>query len=234
MRSFDMSVAVLVLATTTTGLPAALAGDLESVPAQDVCIEHADACPAETRIIRAAAVQACEFFSRFGIAPRRPVKVRLSDEVLDVELPHIAAYAPATRTVRLASLQRVEAMPASQRLFDLPLDEALYQSVVVHEIAHAIAHQHFAVDKPSLVAQEYIAYVAQLATVEPAVRQRILQRWRLPAYRDIGEMSAVYYALNPSGFGVKAYGHFISLPDPARFLSDLLSGAIAPVESEWE
>ena len=50
----------------------------------------------------------------------------------------------------------------------------------------------------------------------------------------IDEMSSTYYGLDPSGFGIKAYRHFLSLDDPSRFLRGLLSGEITPIESRME
>jgi len=66
-------------------------------------------------------------------------------------------------------------------------------------------------------------------------RSAILERYDLPAYEDIEEMSSTFYALNPSGFGVKVFRHYQSLPDPGRFIRGLLSGDIQPAgaEADW-
>jgi hypothetical protein len=118
----------------------------------------------------------------------------------------------------------------------MQMNEALYVGVVVHEIAHAIAGQHFEIRPASVVAQEYIAYAAQLSTMEPETRSEILQRYDLAAFGGIGEMSSTFYGLNPSGFGVKVFRHYQSLSGPGRsqFIRGLLSGAIRPTDSEPE
>jgi hypothetical protein len=111
---------------------------------------------------------------------------------------------------------------------------ALYESVVVHEVSHAIIEQNLTTRPTSRVIHEYIAYAAQLSSMVPDLRQDILRRYRQPGYADVDEMSWVYYQLDPSGFGVKVYRHFRALSDPTAFLQGLLSGAIRPAAERSE
>ena len=104
----------------------------------------------------------------------------------------------------------------------------MYESVIVHEVSHAIVEQNLAYRPSSRVVHEYIAYAAQLSTMTPDLRRDILRRYQRPGYADVDEMSWVYYELDPSGFGVKVYRHFLTLTDPGRFLHDLLDGTIRP------
>lgn len=189
--------------------------------------------PTERRLICDAAARAREFFRAFGIDIRRSIRIEASHGSDTAGLPHIGSYSLTDKTVRLAGPNQAASEAAGDTLFGLPLTEALYRSVVVHELAHAIANQHFVDARPSLVAQEYVAYVAQLSTMEPATRDPILQADSLPPYESIDEMSSTYYAMDPSGFGIKVYRHFLSLDDPGAFLRGLLSGTIRPENTEY-
>jgi len=201
-------------------------------PCPAIRIDPTDFGPTERSLICDAANEIRAFFRAYGIDIRRSIRIRASNGQADPALPHIGAYALESKTVRLIGLDRARHQVPENTLFGLPLNTTLYQSVVVHELAHAVANQHFADSRPSLVAQEYIAYAAQLSTMDAATRQRILTSNRLPPYQGIDEMSSIYYAMNPSGFGIKVYLHFVSLEDPGRFLRGLLSGDIRPIDSE--
>ncbi|MCB1772002.1 MAG: hypothetical protein KDI88_00175 [Gammaproteobacteria bacterium] len=230
---------VHVLLCVTLTLPA-----LADTRVDETAIDRRDfvTCPAiridgsqfaeqDRSLICDAAARAREFFRSFGIGIRQSIRIEASSEAGG--LPHIGSFSLTDRIVRLTGQRRAGSEMAGDTLFGLPLNETLYRSVVVHELAHAIANQHFVDARPSLVAQEYIAYVAQLSTLETATRARILAANSLPAYASVDEMSSTYYAMDPSGFGIKVYRHFLSLDDPGAFLRGLLSGDIKAETSEY-
>jgi hypothetical protein len=115
------------------------------------------------------------------------------------------------------------------------MNNALYASFVIHEVAHAIAEQNFNSAPASLIAPEYLAYVAQLSTMDEPLRLQILQGYQVTPFAGIQDMSSIYYALDPNAFGVKAFLHYESLKDKTRFIQGLLTGAIKPVrpQREW-
>jgi hypothetical protein len=225
-----LAMALPAFADSGTGSAPANAPAFSPCPA--IRIDPKDFGQNERSLICDAADETRAFFRAHGIDIKRSIHVRASDRQADPVLPHIGAYTLASKTVRLIGLAQAGHQVPENTLFGLPLNATLYQSVVVHELAHAVANQHFADSRPSLVAQEYIAYAAQLSTMEPATRQRILTSNKLPPYKSIDEMSSIYYAMNPNGFGIKAYLHFVSLDDPGRFLRRLLAGDIQPADSE--
>lgn len=174
------------------------------------------------------------FFRAHGIEVLRPILVRVYDQPFDPPVPHIGAYSAEERQISLLGYERVRARNGGDTLFGLSMDKALYRSVVVHEVAHAIADQNAEARPMPLVVQEYLAYVAQLSTMAPDLRERILSRYQLAAFLDLDEMSSTYYALDPSGFGIKAFRHFLSREDRGRLLRGLLSGEITPAEPDTE
>jgi len=174
------------------------------------------------------------FFLAHGIEVQRRIRVRLHGTAIGERANHIGLYDARSDQVELLTFGQARHQTAKDSLFGMQTNEALYVSVVVHEIAHAIAHQNFEVRPASLVAQEYIAYVAQLSTMEEPMRSKILHTYDLDAFGSIDEMSSTYYGLNPSGFGIKAFRHYQALPERSRFISGLLSGAIRPAGFETE
>ena len=119
-----------------------------------------------------------------------------------------------------------DAVVASQKYppaFGMPMSPALWQSYVSHETAHAVAEQNFAVGVHRRTASEYIAGVAQLATLPPDLRKVILDHYDAKGFDDTDEISMVIYDFDPAVFAVKAYRHYTALGDrgPA-FLARLL------------
>lgn len=218
------------------GFPAAaIPAETDASPAcPAIRIDRADFTAEDRKLICKAATTARSFFQSHGVDIRQSLRIRSQDEQAASTLPHIGSYSTADKTVSLQSFEQASGKDGGNTLFGLPLDKILYESVVVHEIAHAIADQHFTCRPPPLVAQEYLAYVAQLSTMEQTTRERILIRNGRPAYEGIGEMSPTYYALDPSGFGIKAYRHFVALTDPGEFIRGLLSGRLQPTDAEAE
>jgi hypothetical protein len=188
----------------------------------------------ERQLIRDGATVARAFFRSHGVDVQETIRVDARKPDDSDRLPHIGAYSLQNKTIAILTLEQALRQNRDHTLFGLPLDEGLYRSVVVHEMAHAIAEQNFAIADPSLVAQEYLAYVAQLATLESGLREKILRGFELSPYEGIDEMSSVYYQMAPACFGVKAYLHFATLQDPGVFIRGLLSGSIAPANPEME
>jgi len=181
----------------------------------------------DRRRICGAAEQAFHFFRQFGLSRRQPLRVNLCEERVAVGGGSvIGRYDRGSGEVKLLSFDSYRRQVVKDPPFDSPASEALYQSFGVHEIAHAIADRNFRVFPVPWLSQEYIAAVAQFAMMEPGLRNRILARYRLKAFKTTESMSILYYQLDPSAFAIKAYLHFLALDDQEAFLRDLLSGAV--------
>lgn len=188
-------------------------------------VETPAATDDERRLLCDAAEKALAFFQTYDLGIDKVIRVRIEREPLNPRQPHLGSYTAATQTIRLLGLDQIRPHHA---LFGLPLDRDLYESVVVHELAHAIAAQHFTEKAPAIVFQEYLAYVAQLSTMAPDLRARILLSHDTAPFAAIEDISWTFYAMAPSAFGVKAYHHFSTVKDRRQLLDRLLSGDLRP------
>lgn len=186
------------------------------------------ACKEEDRrLLCGAAEQAVRFFRQFGLSRQQQLEVNLCRDPIGYGSGSaIGRYDRTSGEVELLSFDAYKRKVVKNPPFGSPASRELYQSFGVHEIAHAIADKNFRVLPVPWLAQEYIAAVAQFATMESGLRSRILKRYHLKAFKTTESMSSIYYQLDPSAFAVKAYLHFLTLDDPGGFLHDLLSGAI--------
>jgi len=193
----------------------------------DTPVEVTSCGEKDRRRICTAAEQAFRFFRQYGLTRRQPLRVNLCRERVAVGSGNvIGRYDRGSDEVKLLSYDGYRRQVVKDPPFESPASEALYQSFGVHEIAHAIADRNFRVYPVPWLSQEYIAAVAQLAMMEPGLRDRILAHYRLKAFKTTESMSTLYYQLDPSAFAIKAYLHFLALEDQEAFLRDLLSGAV--------
>ena len=161
------------------------------------------------------------FFSQYGIFLRSDLYLHLASEVTAPRTPMIGRYDAARSRVDLLTFDSIR---DRGEIFRTPWDESLYISFVVHELAHGFADQHFGQDAATLLAHEYLAYVAQLSSLPKGQRGDILRRYGLQGFQNPKAMSVLYYQLDPCAFGVKAYLHFDAQRDKRGFLQHLLDG----------
>jgi hypothetical protein len=110
------------------------------------------------------------------------------------------------------------------------MDRPLWRSYVAHELTHAAIHAACGRACPDRAAHEYIAAVAQMASLPPSVRAAILGGHPgLEGFREPAEISEIYYALSPAKFMVKSYRHYLRPGNGRPFIQTLLKpGAASP------
>jgi len=108
----------------------------------------------------------------------------------------------------------------------IPIDRALYRGLIAHETAHVIAACNFKAPKPTIQAQEYIAYVTMLATMEAAQRDRVLTQFPGDGYETEQQMNTTIYLCDPMRFGAQAYRHFLKEGNGTDFIQAILAGEV--------
>lgn len=110
------------------------------------------------------------------------------------------------------------------------MNQALWRSYVVHELAHAATHRHVASPGVPFAAKEYIAAVAQFSTVAADTRRAILDNY--PDARGFASGAQIreeFYLIDPCLFAVKSYLHYLDPENGPRFVSRLLDEEQPPL-----
>lgn len=110
--------------------------------------------------------------------------------------------------------------------FNVPISRELYRSLAAHEVAHALAACNFRVSKPSLQAQEYVAYAAMFAMMHPDLRSRILRAVPGTGFASEIEITAIFYLMDPFLFGAESYRHFMKEENGTAFLQLVFAGKV--------
>ena len=132
----------------------------------------------DTYLACAGAADAMAFLSQQGLIVDTVMRI----DVLDTVFLHrnktpsfriLGQFEAEQERISITSTKGQREMAAEKPIFGVPYEEALFRSVVAHEVAHAIADDNFHVLEPSRLAHEYLAYIVQLATMSPHLRQKI-------------------------------------------------------------
>lgn len=99
-----------------------------------------------------------------------------------------------------------------------------YLGVIAHEVAHAFAEHNFRHRPPAMLGQEYVACVAQYATMDPEQREMSLAKFPGTGFDAPIQMSLTAYLVSPGWFCAQAYRHYLKPGNGSTFLKNVLTG----------
>ncbi len=108
---------------------------------------------------------------------------------------------------------------------DLETDE-YFQSVVVHELAHAATEDLNCPFDACVAAQEYIAYAMRVSSLSPQQQQVFEERSALEEPVSSFELSVMIFYMAPHRFTQKVWAHFSQHDDPYGYFGQLMNGSI--------
>lgn len=191
-------------------------------PGLPVVVQAAEA--ADAALTCAGAAAAFAFMAPLGLTLPPQVRVELVSQLPpDLRADAVGCYAMHSRRTYVLSRERFF---ARRQWFSLPTSDALYQSIVAHEVAHAVVGCHIGERPLPTAAHEYVAYVVMFATMDPPTRQAALQVNPGQGYDHDAQINDLQYAFDPMRFGVEAYRHWLRQRDGADFLRRVLAGQV--------
>ena len=193
-------------------------------------VDFAHACEAWRRVARF-------LLDGHGLRVAAPISIVFAERVeidLGPEKLRVLGFSDrATRTIRVTSMTAAWLRDPDRRMFRVPVDEELHTSLIAHELAHAILKDNYHTGvAPSLVCDEYVAYVTQLATMDPATRARVLDAYPTGDFASLDEITQVCLMMTPHEFGVRAWRHAERM-GVGVMLGAILSGRFRVEEFPW-
>ena len=172
----------------------------------------------------AAAADALDFLGANGLSTTAPIHVHVVSRLPKERTEEaMGCYDHGDRQIHVLDLASCR---SKGKILGLSADEELHRSVIAHEVAHAAAAARFAVPRPALAAQEYIACVAQLAVLSPATRERILERFPGTGFETTTQINSTIFLMDPSFFAAQAWRHFVKPENGPAFIRRLLAGEV--------
>lgn len=172
-----------------------------------------------------ATLKARQFLAACGIRPLQTLSARVEKQIsLPSGLPAFAYYDVPQRMVIIRDQAHFKAQIPVGSAFDRLPESELYNSLIAHEIAHAISFQHLTGSTPSRVGLEYIAAVTQVSCMHDSTRRLLLAAFPRHDRVELDSLNIFSLHAAPQWFTANAYRHFSETPDGCRLLRDILSG----------
>ena len=174
------------------------------------------------------------FFESIGLPRPEGVTIKLF-KALPENGQHnsIGCYDSRNNEIRALNFEAAHyASQQSPSALRVSMNRAIWRSYVIHEFAHASCQKEFAQGFSICTSTEYIACVAQLATLPNEERAAILTNYsELTGFDNLSEITTTFYALDPGAFSVNAYLHYSKPENGPQFIKKLLRAGL-PDESE--
>lgn len=136
----------------------------------------------------------------------------------------IARYDARTGEILLLGFEAAVAQSrAAPPAFGLAMTRSLWRSYLVHELAHAAAHDAFGRGFRRTAPGEYLACVAQVESMPAELREEILRNYAdVSGFDRDAEITETYYLFDPARFTIKAYRHYAKPGNGAAFVRKIL------------
>ncbi len=151
--------------------------------------------------------------SEFTIEVRDQVFTQIHDSGNSIKyIEVIGAYFPQEDTVKITRWGKF--LMKNERYLFLPITEDLHISYITHEITHRylrVLYNRMGREKPDRAADEYIAYIVQIATLTDATKNVLLSMDAWKGNVDGWEygINTFVWQGNPDIFAIMSYKHFL-------------------------
>lgn len=206
------------------GQPADIAADELRCAGSGIVVQGPE--PASVRDGCEAVKTAARFFESAGLPMPSEVTITIVDgqQTPLLRLHETGNYDSRQNAIRVLAYQpAVKATETNEPGLGRIASRAHWQSYIAHELAHAAIHAGCSNACPSRAIHEYVAAVAQVASLPDQLRSELLGLYaHLDPFDQLSEITETYYAINPHYFAVKSYKHYRRLSDPRGFFRSML------------
>ncbi|ANT63135.1 hypothetical protein AYJ57_20970 (plasmid) [Salipiger sp. CCB-MM3] len=181
--------------------------------------------PAESAVeerICAVVVEAAAQLNTCGLPITRPVQILVIDGSLGDGC--VGLYHCGEDLIEVLAPDRLEANRSRDGIFDAVPTDRFFDSIIVHELAHAA---HDALPCPSglcLATSEYLAYNSQIMSLEPDDQRAVMARIDMEETVKHDEVNAAILFFKPNVFAARAWAHLNQRDDPCEYLRHVANG----------
>lgn len=179
--------------------------------------DHAD-------LVCDAAATSVALFDTCGMpALSRPLRIDIVEDLLD---GYVGFYRCAECTVEVLSPPQLRARGAPGGAFAHLSVGAYFQSLVVHEMAHAATDGMPCPFARCVAAVEYIAYTFQVMSLGSDARTAFEQAADITDPVMIDELDPIVLLTAPDVYAQRVWAHFSQRDDPCGYIARLVSGEV--------
>jgi hypothetical protein len=176
---------------------------------------------ADSRLACEAVEDAVAFLSGHGLDSGRTVSLTIVEELPSRDRFSVLGQFDTRRgEIRVLSLAHSLQACAGSPPFGMPMNSEIHRSFIVHEVIHALTYVGSKEVAP--LKMEYLAYVAQFASMSDDLRGRLITMSGAGPFSKDEEISVDAYVLDPNRFGIRSWLHFHDARDGSALLHRML------------
>lgn len=131
-----------------------------------------------------------------------------------------------TQLIEVLSPDVMQDARSPQSIFSDVATNAYFQSIVVHELAHAATYGMPCPFDGCSVGPEYIAYLMQMKSLDPAARAQLTASIDIAAPVSFDGFHPLILMMAPDAFSQRVWAHHHQQDDPCGFVDALIRGDI--------
>lgn len=211
------SVAALAISAAAGALadPAVCSDPMLAVDAPD---------PAIAERVCTAAMAAKAQLGTCGLTQHRAVSMEIVPQIDGPSDTWIGLYQCGTDTIALVPPSPVSEVMPGDSVFATLDPEVYYDSLIVHELAHALMEQAECVHPRCDSDKEYVAYAMQFLSLPESARDTLLSWRERPQEVPQERLNDILLWMKPDIFAFTAWAHFDALDDGCAFVQRIVDG----------
>ena len=153
-----------------------------------------------------------------------PVKIRVSDELRGVGPRCLGYYQCESSEIYVRSAEGMVQSIDPEGAYRQIETDVFFESIVVHEIAHALFQQNACVSAACADNHEYVAHAMQMAWLPEEARALIVQEYPQDPPIDPMLLNGFIAAMAPDRYAALVWQHFSEPENGCNFVQRLLIG----------
>ncbi|MDU8910386.1 DUF6639 family protein [Aestuariicoccus sp. MJ-SS9] len=215
----------------------ALAGALAFLTGAPVWAEQALACEATDLTVEvpdpdlaarvcATAQSGLDLLAEFGLVQSKTIRIQVGSQGALHDTDCMGSFDAGAGLIRLSDPATLARSVNPGSLWHRIDAWALFDSLVIHELSHALLQQADRASAPCLADHEYVAYAAQLSSLAPADRALVLDGSREERI-DPAHINDFIVLMDPDLFARAVWQHFSAPGHGAAFVRGIVAGRLS-------
>jgi hypothetical protein len=180
-----------------------------------------------TEHICAVAAAAAKRLAACHIPQRDAIKLHVVDGIAHEDSSCLGTYKPSEKILQITSPTQLSAVIDQDHIFSKIPALELFDSLIFHELTHALLDQRSGGDKQCYANHEYMAYSMQMEALSPVSRQIIIVAAGGHSEISREQLNGFVAMVEPTTFAAWSWLHFSEPQNGCDFFEKLTTGEIS-------
>ena len=168
--------------------------------------------------------RALDQLAQCHLSQKAPLTINIVDGFKDDRPGCVGIFDCANNRIEILKPEVMgKSLEDNRRFSRLPL-MSLFDSVVAHEMTHALLDQNLGEDSGNWTENEYMAYAMQMAFLSSEDRALFMQGFTTDRPGSLAGINILIMLLAPDAFAAEVWLHFSAKGNGCNFIGQLLSG----------